>query len=148
MFIDDSVTLLSKYESQGHVPPTVSSEVMSRLLLFASYPDNVIMPGGTDMALLQQRYGNLVFCNLMKHLCESLAGRAAIMDYAYNNILTQAVQQDPNISNLLYTMYFQMWTELRRNGIEHFPYVFAKLGTTNALFYQLRGKQLLEYAGL
>lgn len=148
MYIDDCIGLLTEYENKGYVSPSVGTEVMNRLMLFSNYPDNIIIPGGPDLALLKHRYGDMVFVILMKHLGNALAGRAAVMDFAYNDILSQAVQQDPQISNLLFTMYFKMWAELRTHNIEHFPYEFSKLGATNALFSQLCGNELLTYAGI
>ena len=150
MQIDDSVNLLTTYEAHGSVPSGVASEVMSRLLLLAAYPENIVIPGGTEFALLKVRYGEAVMNKLMWHLNEALAMRRAItdLDFAFDESLPIAVQQDKNVLNLLYTMYFKMWTNMRATNFEHFPYVFANTGASAALFTQLRGDKLLEYAGI
>ena len=148
MNVDESIGLLMKYEQEGTVHPVVASEVMSQLILFSHYPSQIVVPGSTDFAFMRKRYGADVMRKLMHHLCEAVAGRVFIMEFVFLPGYEQQLQQDPDIANLMYTMYFKMWQDLREKNIDSFPYVFSSIGDSVALFTQMRGDKLLEAAGL
>lgn len=148
MQVNHEVDTLIRLEQEGQVGQSAASEILTKLMLLEHYPENIVTPGEVDFAIMRLRHGDLVMRTLMDHVALSLNGKKAIMDFHYIDWLPITAVQDPELTNLVYTMYFKMWRDMRTRNFEYFPYEFANIGATSALYTQLRGNELLEFAGL
>lgn len=148
MQVSHEVETLIKLEHEGQVSQSAASEIMTKLMLLEHYPEYIVTPGEVDFAIMRLRYGEEIMRSLMDHIAFSLNGKKAIMDFHYIEWLPIKAVQDPELTNLVYTMYFKMWRDMRTKNFEYFPYEFGSIGATSALYTQLRGNDLLEFAGL
>lgn len=148
MQVREAFDQLSVLETDGSISMSLTGEIANNLIMLEQYPEFLIASGEADFVFVRKRHGDPVMIALMDHIAKSLSGKANITDFQYISWLPIEVVQDPSVTNLVFTLYFKLWRDMRQRGMECFPYEFSTLGATSALFTQYRGIRLLEFAGL
>lgn len=148
MDVKDAIDQLEMYQRHQRVSDSEASTVMASLIELSYYPDCFIIPGGNEMAIIQQKYGKVIAFHIFEFLGEVFAGKAVITEFNFDPRFAQRVQQDNELTGILFSLYFRVWSELRRNNITTFPYILANIGAQGGLYTRADKFRLLEQAGL
>ena len=148
MDVKDAIDMLELYQRHQKVSDAEATTVMANLIEISYYPDFFVIPGGNEMAIINQHFGKLVACNIFSFLGEVFAGKKAITEFNFDQRFPQHVQQSNDITSVLFSLYFRVWSELRRNGMTSFPYILSKMGNQGGLYTRADKFQILEQAGL
>ena len=148
MDVKDAVDELELYHKHQQVSDSEASHVMSALIEMSYYPDFFVIPGGNEMAIINQHFGKVVAYNIFNFLGEVFAGRKAITEFNFDNRFPQHVQQSKDVTSVLFSLYFRVWSELRNNNMTSFPYTLANIGNQGGLYTRADKHRILEQAGI